>query len=74
MNQLTNKVVYTVTQINNQVNSILEDRFCDVSVQGELSSYKKSSAGHLYFTLKDDNSEISCVMFASQFNSTLNLV
>ena len=70
MNRVNSKVVYTVTQINNQVSSIFEDRFSNISVQGELSSYKKSSSGHFYFTLKDNNSEISCVMFATQLNSS----
>ncbi len=34
-----------------------------LTVRGEIANYKRSSKGHLYFTLKDDQSEITCVMF-----------
>lgn len=37
-----------------------------VQVSGELSNFRKTSSGHLYFTLKDENSAISCVMFKSK--------
>src|SRR5947208_11605485 len=40
---------------------MVERRFIDVWVEGELSNYKASTAGHLYFTLKDDRAQISAV-------------
>src|SRR5262247_400452 len=42
---------------------MLERRFIDVWVEGELSNYKTSAAGHLYFTLKDDRAQLSAVCF-----------
>ena len=42
---------------------MLERRFIDVWVEGELSNFKTSSAGHLYFTLKDDRAQLSAVCF-----------
>ncbi len=42
---------------------MLERRFIDVWVEGELSNCKASTAGHLYFTLKDDRAQLSAVCF-----------
>jgi len=42
-----------------------------VLVSGEISNYHRHNSGHLYFTLKDDNAAISCVMFKS-YTNTLN--
>ena len=42
---------------------MLERRFIDVWVEGELSNYKTSTAGHLYFTLKDDRAQLPAVCF-----------
>jgi exonuclease VII large subunit len=42
---------------------MLERRFIDIWVEGELSNYKASTAGHLYFTLKDDRAQLSAVCF-----------
>ena len=40
-----------------------------VMVGGEISNFHKHNSGHLYFTLKDDKSSISCVMFSSKTNN-----
>ncbi len=42
---------------------MIERRFGDVWVEGEISNFKSSSAGHLYFTLKDDRAQIPAVCF-----------
>jgi len=42
---------------------MLERRFIDVWVEGEISNFKASAAGHLYFTLKDDRAHLSAVCF-----------
>ncbi len=42
---------------------MLERRFMDVWVEGELSNFKGSTAGHLYFTLKDDRAQLPAVCF-----------
>ena len=57
----------TVTQLN----KYLKDRFDEdenlnaVLVKGEISNFKNHYTGHLYFTLKDENSLIKCIMFKS---------
>src|SRR5438046_7664903 len=40
-----------------------ERRFIDVWVEGEISNFKTSAAGHLYFTLKDDRAQLPAVCF-----------
>jgi len=57
------KTVFTVSQINNQINSILNNSLKSVFVKGEISSFNIYPSGHAYFTLKDKNSEIPCVFF-----------
>ena len=58
---------YTVTQINNNVDNLLNTNFANLSIEGEISSINVSPSGHAYFTLKDDNCELSCVMFKSDY-------
>mgnify|MGYP000078221585 FL=1 len=53
----------SVSSLNNQIKSLLETTFLHVSVEGEVSRPTYHSSGHLYFTLKDADSSISCVMF-----------
>ncbi len=53
----------SVTGLNNQIKSLLESTFLHISVEGEVSRFTYHSSGHLYFTLKDKNSSVSCVMF-----------
>ena len=61
--------IYTVTQINNNADNILQKKFDNISIQGEISSFNISPSGHAYYTLKDDTSELSCVMFSSQLRN-----
>src|SRR5262245_814668 len=42
---------------------MLERRFIDIWVEGEISNFKSSAAGHLYFTLKDDRAQLAAVCF-----------
>ncbi len=57
--------VHTVSQVNRYIRGIFEKDFILQSlwVKGEVSNYKRHSMGHLYFTIKDENSAINCVMF-----------
>ncbi len=59
--------IYTVSQLNGYVKRLFErDAFlADVFVQGEISNLKLHRSGHIYFTLKDKNAQVSCVMFSS---------
>ena len=58
----------SVTQLNNQIKSILESHFQIVLVEGEVSKAVYHSSGHLYFTIKDENSSINCAMWKSNLS------
>lgn len=53
----------TVSQLNRQIRSWLEQDIGEVAVIGELSNLSKPSSGHFYFTLKDQTAQIKCVFF-----------
>ncbi len=57
----------SITQLNEYVKSLIENdsKLTDVYVKGEISNFKFHTTGHFYFTLKDENSIIRCVMFRS---------
>ncbi len=65
----------TVTYLNKYIkNKVAEDEYLkSVFVKGEISNFKHHYTGHMYFTLKDENSLIKCIMFKSS-NATLNFV
>lgn len=68
-----NRNIYTVKQLNTYVkNMFAQDHFLQsVFVRGEVSNCKYNPRGHIYFTLKDIDCEISCVMFKSWRESGL---
>lgn len=55
----------TVTELNQYMkNKVAEDEFLqNVYIKGEISNFKNHYTGHMYFTLKDENSLIKCIMF-----------
>ncbi len=53
----------SVSGLNEQIKTLLETTFEFVSVEGELSRITNHNSGHIYFTLKDADSSIKCVMF-----------
>ena len=55
----------TVTDLNKYIKDKLaeDENLSNVFVKGEISNYKHHYTGHLYFTLKDENSLIKCIMF-----------
>jgi exodeoxyribonuclease VII large subunit len=60
-----NAPIYSVTQINLYIKSVLEEdqAIQGVLVEGEISNYKMYPSGHHYFSLKDSQGAISCVLF-----------
>lgn len=54
-----------VSELTNQIKSLLESNFQNVLVEGELSNVKESRNGHLYFTIKDSEAQLPCVMWSS---------
>lgn len=59
----TRSEILTVTDLTRRIRYALEDRFSAVTVEGEISNYYPSPAGHIYFTLKDAGSQIKTVFF-----------
>src|SRR3989475_2589836 len=55
--------IYSVSELSFEIREMLERRFIDIWVEGELSNCKTSTAGHLYFTLKDDRAQLPAVCF-----------
>src|SRR5580693_7151704 len=55
--------IYSVAELSAEIRDLLERGFIDVWVEGELSNCKASTAGHLYFTLKDDRAQLAAVCF-----------
>ena len=56
--------VLSVSQLNHQIRLLFDKVFPAVWVEGEVSNFKHHSSGHMYFTLKDDKSQISAVFFS----------
>jgi exodeoxyribonuclease VII large subunit len=57
--------VLTVSELTGRIRALLEERFFEVWVEGELSNCRVWNTGHLYFTLKDVGAQIKGVMFRS---------
>lgn len=62
--------VYTVRQVNTYIKNMFTQDFMlnRIYVKGEVSNCKYHTSGHIYFSLKDESGQISCVMFAGQRN------
>ncbi len=58
--------VYSVSQVNSYIKNMFTQDFMlnRIQVSGEISNCKYHSSGHIYFSLKDEKSSLSCVMFA----------
>ncbi len=58
----------TVAALNNYVSALLESdpKLQSILVRGEISGFRSYASGHLYFTLKDEQAAVSCVMFRGQ--------
>lgn len=65
------KKVLSVSELTRMIKQSLETGFSRVWLQGEISNCKRHSSGHWYFTLKDENSQISALMWRSRADSLL---
>lgn len=65
-----NRPVFTVSDINSYIKALLnsDESLKFIYVKGEVSNFKMASNGHFYFSLKDDKSMISAMMFSSYAN------
>ncbi len=60
--------IYTVSELNQSIKFTLESSYDWLDVEGEISNFKPYSSGHWYFSLKDETSQISCVMWRGRNN------
>lgn len=57
--------VPTVSELTDQLKTLLENNFRDILVEGEISNLNQSRNGHYYFTVKDDDAQLPCVIWRS---------
>jgi exodeoxyribonuclease VII large subunit len=55
--------IWTVSELNRAARDLLEDRFSRLWLEGEISNFKAYPSGHAYFSLKDEEGQISAAMF-----------
>lgn len=58
--------IYSVSELTADIKSLLEENFPLIWISGEISNFRVPVSGHFYFTLKDENAQISAVMFRPQ--------
>ncbi len=58
--------VLSVSELTTQVKRLLEKQIGSLWVSGEITNLRAQSSGHIYFTLKDATSQLSCVLFRSE--------
>ena len=63
MKTIEEKRIYTVSEITRDIRVVLEDTFGTVWVEGEVSNFIHHTSGHMYFSIKDKGSVLSCVLF-----------
>ena len=58
--------VLSVSELTTQIKRLLEKQVGSIWVTGEVTNLRAQSSGHIYFTLKDATSQLSCVLFRSE--------
>src|SRR5664279_4490192 len=58
--------VLSVSELTETVRALLEKQIGSVWVSGEITNLRSQSSGHIYFTLKDANAQLNCVLFSRE--------
>jgi len=66
---ITDRKIFTVSQLTQNIKTLLEDHFALIWISGEISNFRVPVSGHYYFTLKDSEAQINAVMFKGQNRS-----
>lgn len=61
----TCETIFSVSDITSVIKEVLETSFSNIIIEGEISNWRPSSSGHIYFTLKDNNAQLKAVIFRS---------
>lgn len=64
-----NQPIYSVSEISARVKRTLDDGFSYIRVRGEISGFKHSPSGHIYFSLKDDKAVLASVCWKNVYNA-----
>ena len=64
--ELPLRYILTVSELTREIKNLLELKFSDIWVEGEISNFRIPPSGHIYFTLKDEDSQIRAVLFRMQ--------
>ncbi len=57
------ELIYSVFELNQMVQDLLEDAFLPIWIEGEVSNFASPNSGHWYFSLKDTNAQVRCALF-----------
>ena len=57
--------VPSVSELTEKIKFLIESNFSDILVEGEISNVKRSRNGHIYFTVKDEDAQLPCVIWRS---------
>ncbi|HVZ80859.1 MAG TPA: exodeoxyribonuclease VII large subunit [bacterium] len=60
------RTIHSVSEVLQATRMLLEGKFSNILVQGELTDFKHHSSGHMYFSLKDDKGVLRCAFFKGQ--------
>ena len=66
LNLIPERKIFTVSELSLALKSLLESKFPDVWVTGEVSNFRAAASGHFYFTLKDASAQLKAVCFRNQ--------
>lgn len=66
LNLIPERIIYSVSELSQQIKGLLEKQFPDVWLTGEVSNFRAATSGHFYFTLKDANAQLRAVCFRNQ--------
>ena len=63
LNLVPERKIYSISGLSQAIKKLLEKKFLDVWVEGEVSNFRAAPSGHLYFTLKDESAQLKTVCF-----------
>ncbi|MCX7713080.1 MAG: exodeoxyribonuclease VII large subunit [Chthoniobacterales bacterium] len=64
------KKIWRVTEFNAALKRLLEGEFGEITVEGEVTNFSRSQAGHYYFSLCEQNSQLACTLFSGNARRT----
>ena len=64
----TQSKVLSVSQVTRTIKSLIESHLPEIWVRGEISNFVRAASGHCYFSLKDESSQVRCVLFRSRMS------